>query len=150
MSEGLLQGAGAGAEGGGAEAPRVYGWSAYEDEGFVGAFSTQEEALKDAHESVGKDSDIFIQEGYYGDVSELAPAGNTFVENILDAVQERAYEECGEDAAEGWPDVTQEAETELANEVGNVIKAWMRKHLKMPAWTPVGDPVKFEAAPEET
>lgn len=129
--------------------PRVYGWSTYEDEGFVGAFVTQEEALKDAHDSVGKDSDIFVQEGYYEEVTKLAPAGSKFIENVFDAISEKAYEECGEEAAEGWPDVSQEAETELAEALTETIKAWMAKHLKMPAWTPVGDPVKFEAAPEE-
>lgn len=127
----------------------VYGWSTYEDEGFVGAFATPEEALADAHESVGKEEDIYVQEGFYEDVTKLVPHYSCFLENILDAISEKAYEECGEDAAEGWPDISQEAETELTDAVSAAVKEWMKKHLKMPAWTPVGEPMKYPAPPEE-
>ena len=134
---------------GGAERVTVYGWSTYEDEGFTGAFATKEEALADAYEDIGKEADVFIQAGFYEDVTTLAPTGANLAEHIIELIGEESYEHCGE-FAEDWPDVPAEAEKELADALDGVVKAWMAKHLKMPAWQPDGEPEKFPAPEPST
>lgn len=142
MSEEVLGGEGAGESGEGA---LVYGWSAYPDEGFVGAFPSKKEALDDAYESVGKHDDIFVQAGQYEEVTKLAPSANTVVSSIIEMIGENAYEDCGEDAAEDWPAVEEEQHKELEEQLDPIIRAWMMKHLKMPAWVPVGTAEKIPA-----
>ena len=122
----------------------VYGWSAHSDEGFVGAFPSQAEALADAYEYVGKSEDIYVQAGRYEEVTKLAPDHRALAENVTDILSENAFEDCGE-LAEDWPDASDEAKEELATDLQTVIHAWMKKHLKMPAWEPVGEPVMFPA-----
>lgn len=81
--------------------------------------------------------------GFYEDVTTLAPEKDHLAEHVIELVGEKAYDECGE-AAEDWPSPSKEAERELGVELGNVIDAWMKKHLKMPAWTSAwADPKTF-------
>ena len=120
----------------------VWGWSTYDDEGFRGAHPSKEAAIVEAQDNLGSDyqyTNVYVQAGSYEDVTTLIPDLSLTVENIVEQIGEKGYEECGE-LAEDWPDVSDEASKELENELSVVVMAWMRKHLKMPAWSPVGEP----------
>lgn len=133
MREGIAEGA-----------SLVYGWSVLQGEGYAGEFSSEEEALKDAREHVGSEETILLMAGRYEDVASLSPNIVNLTENLLEDMGERSYAECG-DLGEEWPSPSQEEKEELASALETAIHGWMRKHLKMPAWTPAwNDPKVFK------
>ncbi len=118
----------------------IYGWSVDQEEGFIGAYATFNEALEEARKAVGDEENVYILRGYYSDVGELTPPVEDFTRNFLETLNEDAQREFG-DAAEEWPDVSKEQISELEEVIQKVTRDWVRKHLKTPAWTPAGEPV---------
>lgn len=125
----------------------VWGYSDYDDEGFQGAYTSKEEAIEVARDEYGDHQDFYILRGRYADVAEFCPDLDLAIEGWLEDISEKAYEECGE-LAEDWPSVSNEQREELKESLGPVLKDWMRKHMKPPAWTPVGQAEKIEKLSE--
>lgn len=63
---------------------------------------------------------------YIGDVHKPKPSDFFDIEYFLQALGERAYDEHGE-FAEGFPNVTKEAEKELKD----IVTAWLEKHCEI-------------------
>lgn len=128
----------------------VWGWSTYDDEGFRGAHPSKEHAIAEARDNLGSDfqyTNVYLQCGRYEDVTTLCPDMSNFTENLLESMADTGYEHCGE-LAEDWPGVGDEAQKELETSLKDVVEAWMKKHLKMPAWTPEGEPELVHKAEE--
>jgi hypothetical protein len=62
---------------------------------------------------------------FFGDVVDVNLKRLCNVDDVLEMMGERAYDECGE-SAENYPDVTKEAREEL----DALLMAWMEKHAK--------------------
>ena len=62
---------------------------------------------------------------YFGDVEDIKLNRLCNVDDILEMMGERAYDESGE-SADNYPDVTKEAREELSA----LLLAWMEKHAK--------------------
>jgi len=128
--------------------PIVWGHSSYPDEGFMGAYTTKEAATKNGRELYGDDS-FYVQAGYYGDVADVCPGLSNVFDGITEDMAEKAYEQWG-DLAEDWPDVSDDARSELLAGLEEVTKVWMRKHLKAPGWMAIGEPEKIPELLKET
>lgn len=62
---------------------------------------------------------------FFGDVVDIKLGNLCDADDVIDMMGDRAYDECGE-AADCYPDVTQEAKDEL----NALLAAWMEKHAK--------------------
>lgn len=73
---------------------------------------------------------------------------HVFAENVLEQMQEQAYDEVGE-CSEGWlSDVTKEAHQELEDQLNAVVDAWLTKHGHTPHFFSVNDIEVHPLAPE--
>lgn len=120
----------------------VWGYSSHEDEGFQGAYTSKEEAIAKAREEYRQDPEsggtFWIQPGVYPEVTKVAPSYEMLAEHVIDLISDGADEEWDE-MAEDFPAPPTGAEGELANELKEVIDAWMLRHLEAPCWEPEGD-----------
>jgi hypothetical protein len=121
----------------------VWGYSDCEDEGFQGAFTSEEEAIEKGNKRFKNEPEtggvFWVQPGSYPPVTKVAPDYNMLAEHVVDLIGDNAHEEWDE-AAEDFPDVSDDAKKELENELKAVIDAWMTRHLEAPCWEPTGDP----------
>lgn len=95
-------------------------------------FDTIEDALKNATENLDKDSKVYI--GKIKDVDLTIGAWN-----IIEDLQEDAFEQAGEIAEDFLNNVTQEQENDLTIMINDVIDKWLKKHKLEPNFFSVVD-----------
>lgn len=113
----------------------VYGVSQNEER-FEGAYKSREEAV-DEGRSIFPGEAFLLGWGYKPDPAQFIPSTDW----VLESMAESALDEAGE-AAEEWPDITDEAEKEL----NELLKAWARKNCPVDFWIGEGHE---EIEPEE-
>lgn len=97
------------------------------------SFDTIKECIDDAIQNDVKAGEII----YIGETEEYTP----FIsgDEIIDTLQERAYEECGE-ASEGWlQNVSNEQTDELADKVLEIINEWLEKVNEKPNFSKINN-----------
>ena len=111
-------------------------WSLCEDE-----YETKEEAIEAARvffrQWKEEDLDDFEEETggthfQVGQIEKYSPYIR--VEQIIDDISERAYDDCGEWAGEYLYDVKSEHQYELEEKLNEVLIAWIEKHSYQPRW----------------
>lgn len=112
----------------------LYSYST-DEERYVGEYGSREEAAAAAF------ADTECEGCWTGRItpislSRLLPSGY----QIVDIMQDHAYDEVGLDASEDWLDsVTKDDEKELEKEVGAVIERWLERHKNLPRFWSVED-----------
>jgi hypothetical protein len=97
-----------------------------DDEHFGPAqFETREAALRDAMQMAEEEGGETI---YIGRIQEYVPQVNSYAGNMLEYVQEDAYEEGGEYAETYLNDVTPEDEADLGQMLQAAFNSWLEKH----------------------
>lgn len=111
-------------------------WNTCEDE-----YNTKEEAIEAGRkyfkEWREEDPDDFIEETggvqfQVGQIKKYVPYIN--VEQVLDEVGKRAYDDCGEWAEEYLYDVKSEHQKELEEKLNQVFSEWIEKYGYEPRW----------------
>lgn len=105
-----------------------------EPEQWDGECKTREEAIKEGRLEL-PEGDLYV-------ISGTKPPASRFIHDadyIIEAMGERAYDECGE-CAEEFPDVTDEAKAEL----NAFLDAWADKHCEVRFWMADGKTEKIE------
>lgn len=88
-------------------------------------FETREAALHKAMQVAKEEGGETI---YIGRIQEYVPQVDAYAGNMLEYVQEDAYEAGGEYAEAYLEDVTQEDEEELGKMLQDVFDRWLKKH----------------------
>jgi len=91
-----------------------------------GTFETVEDCIADAKEnyeySAGEDIAVGVVNNFVAKVD---------AESVLEAIEEQAYEECGE-ACEGWIDYKNEAVDKLQDTLTNCLNEWLKETKQEP------------------
>lgn len=113
----------------------IYSYSFSVDGNYGGKFDSVEEALADARGSLAKwpeptDENLANHSVYIGECEPLNELDIVSATSVIEDMQQRAYEECGE-VTEDWMDtVTEGQRTELEN----LIEGWVKKHFPVEFW----------------
>ena len=104
-------------------------------ESWSGVCLTREQAIAEGREHYsflnGRGYDGFwIHSGHLVPLEAVMPD----VDDLLESMGERAYDEAGE-SAEGYPDVTNEARTELEG----LLRGWCEKYARPEFWVADGE-----------
>ena len=99
------------------------------------AWSTDGEVFN--HSSLGDALDELDDKGeltvgrvvWFGETSRPDPTCYFDADNVLEMIGERAYDDAGE-LAEGYPDVSDDAKTEL----NTFLEGWLKAHCQPPFW----------------
>lgn len=108
-----------------------YCWSS-DGEYYNGSFNTEQEAIKDAKETV---NDV-CEEIYVGTCEEPVLSWNS--NEIIESMYDNLYEECGE-VSESF-EITREQELELANRIDKCVERWIKDmKIKPNCWTVINE-----------
>lgn len=75
---------------------------------------------------------------FRGEAVRPDPTRYVDASDIIELLGERAYDDAG-DHADGWPDVSKEAEAEL----DQLLKGWMHKHCSSPPFYRVKNSIPY-------
>ncbi|OHS09335.1 hypothetical protein HMPREF3289_01320 [Pseudomonas sp. HMSC75E02] len=75
---------------------------------------------------------------FRGEAITPDPSSYIDADDVIELIGERAYDDAG-DHADGWPDVSKEAEAEL----DQLLKEWMRKHCSHPPFYRVKNSIPY-------
>jgi len=115
------------------ETNRLWGWTEDPNTRYHGEHSTKEGAIEEARVECGGRV-FYVAEGHCPDPSSYVPDADFLIEMM----NESACGECG-DAAEDWPDVSNEAEQELTE----LLVDWARRHCPISFYLVEGAPERI-------
>lgn len=123
----------------------VWGWSdSGHPESWRGTARTREEAIEEARAEYGEQQTIvWIQRGMRYPASHYVPESDEVLEFILERMGLSASDEAPCDAADEWPDVSDEARKAIGRTLDYMMEhvdKWADKHCRPLFWVAVGEP----------
>jgi len=96
---------------------------------YTGNCPTREDAIKEARERYGED--IIIKTARIVTTFTTEYFARSILPDITDMLSIRACAEVGE-AAKDWPDISEETEEKMLDEIGNKITPILNKYIQSP------------------
>lgn len=101
------------------------------------SFSTIEECVEDAKENYHYNGDYIV----VGKVKHYEP--NVDVDDVIERLQEQAYEDCGESSV-GWIDLENKNVEILSERVNKIVKDWLKETNQEPTFYSIENIIKVE------
>lgn len=127
----------------------VWGWEdCAQPESWRGTAATREEAIENARAEYGEhQSIVWIQRGMRYPASHYVPDSDDVLDYILERMGLSASDEAPCDAADEWPDVSDEARKALGRTLDYMMEhvdKWADKHCRPTFWVAVGEPEQID------
>ena len=113
----------------------AYCWS-HDEKNYHGRFDTRELALEAGLETAAEGDDVWtgVVEPYDADIGSIA---SQLADSAIELMGEAADAAVGFDAADGWPNASEQDTDDLAAKIADAVKRWAEQCLESPRFSTV-------------